>query len=133
MSEGPTILFDGACNLCNHVVQFVLARDPDGHLRFAALQSSVGQDLLNRFKVDAQNLDTVVFITDGRACTKSDAALRIAGCLSGLWPVLKIFLLVPRPLRDWAYDVVARNRYRWFGKKATCMAPSSELLNRFLS
>src|SRR5438128_8000077 len=133
MSEGPIILFDGVCNLCNHAVQFVLARDPKEQFRFASLQSTAGMDLLKKFGAEARNLDSMVLIAEGAAYTKSDAALRIAAQLSGLWPVFRILLLVPRPIRNWAYDVVAKNRYQWFGKRSACMAPSPELRGRFLS
>lgn len=133
MSEGPIILFDGVCNLCNHAVQFVLARDPKEQFRFASLQSPAGMDLVKKLGAEAQNMNSMVLIAAGAAYTRSDAALRIAARLSGLWPALRILLLVPRPIRNWAYDVVAKNRYRWFGKSSACMAPSPELRSRFLS
>ena len=132
MSEGPIILFDGVCNLCDHAVQFILARDRQQQFRFASLQSPAGMSLLDRFRPDAKNLSSMVLIADGVAYTKSDAALRIAARLNGPWSVLKIFLIVPRPIRNWAYDVVAKHRYRWFGKNSACMMPSPELRSRFV-
>ena len=132
MPENPIILFDGVCNLCDHFVQFVLARDRRGRFRFASLQSPAGRQLLEGFGV-GPHLDSVVLIADGVVHTRSDAALRIAARLNGLWPVLKILLLVPRPIRNWAYDVVAKNRYRWFGRNPACMIPTPETRSRFLS
>jgi len=133
LSEGPIVLFDGVCHFCHGVVRFVVARDPKEQIRFAPLQSKVGQELAAVCGAETQDVDSVILIADGRAYTKSDAGLRIAARLSGLWPVLKVFLLVPRPIRNWVYDYVARNRYRWFGKAPECLAPTAELRRRFLS
>ena len=133
VAEGPIILFDGVCTLCNRSVQFILARDPEKQFRFAALQSPIGMRLVQASGGDAQNLNSVVLITEGTVYTKSDAALQIAAKLSGPWPLLKIFFLVPRALRNWVYDLVAKNRYRWFGKSSACMIPSPEERSRFLS
>lgn len=133
MPEGPIILFDGECNLCDRSVRFILARDRKQQFRFASLQSAAGTRLIERFAPRAQGSTTVVLIADGTAHIRSDAALRIAARMDGLWPVLGVFRIVPRPLRDWVYDVVARNRYRWFGRTPCCMVPSPELRERFLS
>lgn len=132
MPEAPIILFDGVCNLCDHAVRFVLARDRAEQFRFAALQSPAGRQLLDAVGA-SPDLDSVVLIADGKAHTRSDAALRIAARLSGLWPGLTLLLIVPRPIRNWAYDFVAKNRYRWFGTRAACMIPTPELRSRFLS
>lgn len=126
------ILFDGVCNLCAWSVQFIIRRDPRGQFRFAALQSAAGQRLLAERGLAGPDLDSVVLIEGPRAYTRSGAALRIARRLTGLWPALAALLLVPRPLRDWAYSVVARNRYRWFGQQSECMLPTPELRARFL-
>ena len=131
MPDGPIILFDGVCNLCDRFVQFVLARDWKEQFRFASLRSPAGRQLLEGFET-APREDSIVLIADGVACAKSSAALRIASRLSGLWPVLKILQIVPRPIRDWAYDVVAKNRYRWYGKSPACMIPTPEMRSRFL-
>ena len=132
MSEGPIILFDGVCHLCNRAVQFIIARDRGRKFRFASLQSPTGRQLLDQFRPDARNLNSMVLIADGVAYTRSDAALRVAGRLSGPWPALKIFLLVPHPIRNWSYDLIAKNRHRWFGTKSACLLPSPELRRRLL-
>jgi predicted DCC family thiol-disulfide oxidoreductase YuxK len=132
MSPPAIVLFDGVCNLCNASVRFVLDRDPAGRFRFASLQSEAGRRLLEAHRLPTDELSTVVVVADGRAYTRSDAALRIARGLGGGWPALGALRLVPRPLRDAAYGVVARNRYRWFGRKEECMLPTPEQRSRFL-
>lgn len=126
------LLFDGVCNLCNSSVNFILARDPKAKFRFASLQSDEGQELLQAFEDRPSDLSSVVLIEDGQLYARSDAALRVARQLSGGWPLLYAFIVLPRALRDAVYDWVARNRYRWFGKRDSCMMPSPELRNRFL-
>lgn len=128
----PILLFDGVCNLCNASVQFVLKRDRQGQFRFASLQSEAAQELLRQFPEAPAGINTVVLIENGQLYTKSDAALRAAKRLPGLWPVLYGFILLPRPLRNLAYDWIARNRYRWFGKEDQCMLPRPEWKERFL-
>ncbi|WP_139920286.1 thiol-disulfide oxidoreductase DCC family protein [Hymenobacter sp. DG01] len=130
-----TILFDGVCNLCNGFVQFVIGHDAAGHFRFASLQSGVGQELLRTHSLPMpEEPDSVILITpDGQAHTHSAAALGILRRLGGLWGVAgALGLLVPRPLRDAAYRLVARNRYRWFGRQEACWLPTPELRARFL-
>lgn len=150
------LLFDGVCNLCNSSVQFVIARDPLGRVRFAALQSPAGQALLSNPDVAAKlpaellascaslgpdplagRLDSAtpgsMVLVDGAAIyTRSSAALRVARYLRWPWPLLGVFWVIPRPVRDWVYRRVARNRYRWFGRRDTCWAPSADLKRRFL-
>ena len=125
------ILFDGVCNLCNGFVQFVIARDPARRFRFASLQSEAGRRSLEAAGA-GNSAETVVLVEDGRAFTRSTAALRIARCLRFPWPLAFALIVVPRPLRDQVYDWVARNRYRWFGKRDVCMVPTPELRDRFL-
>jgi predicted DCC family thiol-disulfide oxidoreductase YuxK len=132
MSEPATVLFDGVCNLCNASVQFILKRDPRGAFRFAALQSDAGRRLLAAHRLPEDALSSVVVVADGRAYTESDAALRIARGLGGAWPALGALRVVPRFVRDAAYRLVARNRYRWFGRRDECMLPTPELRARFL-
>ncbi len=127
------ILFDGVCNLCNGFVQFVIARDPNGRFQFAALQSPAARRLLGPLSPPADALGTVVLIEDGRAFLRSDAALRIGRGLTFPWPLAFGFVAVPRPLRDWLYELVARYRYRWFGRRDVCMVPTAELRARFLT
>ena len=129
---GPIILFDGVCNLCTHSVQFVLRRDTGERYTFASLQSDVGQRLLDEVGPSLHGVDSIVLIEDGEAYVRSTAALRIARGLTGGWPLLYGFMILPRPLRDWVYELVARNRYRWFGKTDECMVPLPALKARFL-
>jgi predicted DCC family thiol-disulfide oxidoreductase YuxK len=129
---GAVVLFDGVCNLCNGSVQFIVRHDPEGRFRFASLQSEAGQALLRRHGMDPAELSSVVLVEGGRAHTRSDAALRIAGGLPGAWKAAGALRAVPRPLRDLVYGWVARNRYRWFGKQDACMIPTPELRARFL-
>ena len=129
----PVILFDGVCNLCNGFVQFVIARDPAGRFSFGALQSAAAQRLLAAMPAPAAPLpDSVILVEDGRLWMRSDAALLVARRLTFPWALAYAFIVVPRPLRDWVYDWVARNRYRWFGKRDVCMVPTPALRSRFL-
>lgn len=128
----PIVLFDGVCNLCSTSVQFILQRDPAGRFRFASLQSDLAQRLLTERGLDPKALDSVVVVDGDRFYRESDAALRIARDLKGAWKALSVFRVIPRPVRDWAYRLIARNRYRWFGKSETCWLPTPELRGRFL-
>ncbi|HET7463938.1 MAG TPA: thiol-disulfide oxidoreductase DCC family protein [Longimicrobium sp.] len=130
--DGPLVLYDGQCGLCNRSVQLILRHDRRGVFRFAALQSEPGQALLARHGLPAEEMNTVVLVDGGRAFTRSRAALRIAGKMDAPWPVLRAFALVPGPLRDAVYDWVARHRYRWFGRTDACMLPPPEVRARFL-
>ena len=126
------VLFDGVCNLCNGFVRFVIPRDPPGHIRFAALQSEAARRLMAQTGLTADGADSIVLVEGQRAFVRSEAALRIARQLRFPWPMLYGLVIVPRPLRDWAYDVVARNRLRWFGRRDVCMVPGPETRDRFL-
>ena len=132
MKENPVILFDGICNLCNGIVNFIIKHDPESYFKFTPLQSTLGQRLLVKHGFNPELLNTFVLI-DGDGClTKSDAALYIARHLSGVGSLLRIFSLIPKPIRDWCYAIIVRNRYRWFGKIEACVIPSKDILNRFL-
>ncbi|HEX9940420.1 MAG TPA: thiol-disulfide oxidoreductase DCC family protein [Thermoanaerobaculia bacterium] len=131
-SSHPVVLFDGVCNLCSGSVQFLIRRDPQGRFRFASLQSDAGQRYLDELRIGRQAVDSFILVEDGRWYQESDAALRVARHLPGLWKALVVLRLIPRPLRDRAYRLIARNRYRWFGKKETCWLPTPELRERFL-
>ncbi len=131
-SQGSIILFDGVCNLCNGTVNFVADRDPDLHFRMASLQSETGQKLLDRYQLPKDNFETIILIEDGKTFTHSTSILRILKRLNGLWPMLSVFLLLPSPLRDWCYQWISGNRYRWFGKEDTCRIPTPEMAHRFL-
>ena len=131
--QHPLLLFDGVCNLCNGFVQFVIRRDPKGVFRFTALQSEVAQELLTEREVENRtDLDTVILIEKGKVYTHSDVALRVVRRMPGLWPLFGVFRIIPKFLRDAIYNWVARNRYRWFGKRESCMIPTPELKARFL-
>jgi len=134
MEDGkePIVLYDGNCNLCAGVVQFSIRRDRRGRLKYAALQSETGRRLLAAHGLESSAGDTFVLIEKGKAYVRSTAALRLARHLGGAWPALSALLAVPRPLRDPLYAVVARNRYRWFGKRAQCMLMRPEHRERFL-
>lgn len=130
--ERPIILFDGICNFCNATVNFIIDRDPTGTILFAALQSKKGQELLEGFNLPADSLDTFVLIEGERVFTQSCAALRVCRLLRGSWKLLYAFVLIPRPLRDWAYGMFSRNRYRWFGRSDVCRVPTEHDRDRFL-
>jgi predicted DCC family thiol-disulfide oxidoreductase YuxK len=130
--DGAVVLFDGVCNLCNGSVQFIVRHDPAGRFRFASLQSEAGQALLRRHGLDPADLFSVILVEGGRAYARSDAALRIAWGLSGPVRAAGVLRVVPRPLRDAVYGWVARNRYRWCGRREACMIPTPELRSRFL-
>lgn len=132
-TEPSTLLFDGVCNLCNGFVQFVILRDKKGAFRFAPLQSDFGRKKMQEFGLDPEKLDTVIMVEDGQYYTHSDVPLRVVKKLPGLWPVLYVFVLIPKFIRDPIYNWIARNRYRWFGKKEQCMLPRPEWKDRFLS
>lgn len=129
--DGPVLLFDGVCNLCAGAVQFVIRRDPAGRIRFASLQSPAGQTLLARHGLP-DDLDSVVLVEGGRAYTKSAAAIRVAELLGWPYRAASVARLLPRRLRDAVYDVVAANRYDWFGRKERCLVPSEDVSDRFL-
>lgn len=126
------VLFDGVCNLCNGSVNFIIDRDPEGYFKFASLQSEEAEAIMRRVGISGASLESIVLVEGGRVYRRSDAVLRIARKLKGLWPALALFSIVPRPIRDWVYDWIARNRYRWFGKRDTCRIPTPELRSRFL-
>ena len=133
-SNTPVIFFDGICNLCNASVIFIIRHDKRGRFKFASLQSEFAKDFLKKHAMfaDARSLpDSLILVQENKIYFKSEAALEISRQLSGIWKVLIIFGIIPRTLRDWLYDVVARNRYKWFGKRQSCMVPSPEISERF--
>jgi predicted DCC family thiol-disulfide oxidoreductase YuxK len=132
-AKGESILlFDGFCNLCTQSVRFILKRDRGRAFRFASIQSGRGGELYRACGFDPKTIETFVLIEGGRSFFKSDAAIRVAGRLSGLWPLLALLDVIPKSARDWGYDVVARNRYRWFGKTDQCMVPTDDDYDRFI-
>ncbi len=132
MEHQRIVLFDGVCNFCNGTVQFVIKNDPAKRFKFAALQSETGQALLQKHGFSLSDFDTFVLVDGDRAYTKSGAALRMARGLKMPWPLLYGFIIVPAFIRDAAYSLVARNRYKWFGKKDACMIPDPGQRDRFI-
>ncbi len=132
-NKRPILLFDGVCNLCTGSVRFVIQRDAGKQFRFASLQSSIAKELLGTDGDEAaENPESIVLIDDDGIWHRSTAALRIAGRLSGLWSLLQVFMIVPRPLRDCVYDFIGRRRYRWFGRTEACWVPEQDVSDRFL-
>ena len=128
----PILLFDGHCNLCNAWVQYVVKRDTSSTIRFASLQSGAGRRLLQENKIDENYIESLVFFEEGSFSVSSNAALRTLSYLDG-WQKHLIFLsVVPRSLRDLVYRFIAKNRYKWFGRREQCMVPTAELRKRFL-
>jgi len=127
------ILFDGVCNLCNGAINFIIKRDKKDVFRYASLQSEIGQKLITERGIDISKIDSILLIDPAKTFYhKSTAALQIAKQLSNPYPLFYLFLVIPKFLRDWVYDIVAKNRYRWFGKKETCMIPTPELKTLFI-
>ncbi|MFC4403267.1 thiol-disulfide oxidoreductase DCC family protein [Gracilibacillus xinjiangensis] len=125
------ILFDGVCNLCNSSVQFIMKHDPNIYFQFASLQSEIGQQLMAEYRIPS-TVESVVLIEGDRYYLESTAALKIAKKLDHIYPMLFGFIIIPKPIRNFVYRYIARNRYRWFGKKDNCMLPKPEDRKRFL-
>ena len=132
MIDHSIVLFDGVCNLCCFLVKFIIKRDPDKRIRFAALQSVTGQELLRNSKLTVSDRNTVVYVKDGKYYYRSTAILNILFDLGGLWKTMYVFIIIPAFIRDYVYVVIANSRYRIFGKRSTCMVPTVELKERFL-
>lgn len=128
----PIILFDGVCNLCNRSVQFIIKRDRQKRFRFAALQGKSGQALLEKFGLQADAINSFIMIEGERAYTRSTAALHMFKKLGGIWSLLYGLMIIPKFIRDSVYNWIARNRYKWYGRREVCMIPSVELKDRFL-
>lgn len=127
--EPALILFDGYCHLCCGSVQFILQRDPAGYFQYAPIDGNTARTLLTQ-RADP-SADSIVLYEGNKRYVRSTAALRIARKLSGAWPLLYVFIVIPAPLRDWVYKRIAKNRYRWFGRSETCWMPKPEWKNRF--
>jgi len=127
------ILFDGVCNLCNSSVQYVIKRDKKEQFLFTALQSDTGKQILNQYKIDTAKIDSILLYTPEQGIYyKSTAALKIGASLGFPVNLMAIFFIVPAFVRNWVYDFIAKNRYKWYGKKESCMIPTPELKSRFL-
>jgi predicted DCC family thiol-disulfide oxidoreductase YuxK len=133
-TDAPVVLFDGVCNLCNGAVQFILDHDRTHALRFASLESDSGRLLLleHGMKVPEGDPDTIVIVDGGKAYERSSAVMRIVSHMTFPFWLARVFVIVPRPIRDFFYKIIARNRYRWFGKTNECRIPTPELRARML-
>ncbi len=127
------ILFDGVCNLCNASVQFILKRDKMDRFRFVALQSVLGQKIINHIGIDTKKADSLILYEPGKAYySKASAVLKITKELGGFYNLMSVLTVLPKAIQNYIYDYIAKNRYRWYGKKDTCMFPTPELESKFL-
>lgn len=131
MEKHGIILFDGVCNLCDGFVQRIIAADQKDFFRFASLQSEAGRSLLVPYP-DLKEMKSIVYFENGKVYTKANAALKISAHLGGSWKLLKLGYAIPNFLRNGIYDLIAKNRYKWFGKKDQCVVPTAELKAKFL-
>ena len=128
----PIVFFDGVCNFCNYWVNFAIKRDKKSKLRFAAVQGETAAKMLPEHQLSVNALSTVILIDNGKVYTQSSAALRICKYLDGGWKLFYGLMIIPKFIRDFFYNIIARNRYKWYGKKDTCMIPGPEIRERFL-
>lgn len=133
MNNRMIVLFDGVCNFCNYWVNFLLKRDKKNIFLFAALQSESGQKLLRKFNLSTTDFDTFILIDGKIYQTKSDAVISIAKNLSGFPKLVVIGKFLPKFIRDYMYDLIAKNRYKIFGKRDSCRIPTSEEKEKFLN
>ncbi len=131
-SDHPIVLFDGVCNFCNGAVNFIMRQDNKNIFRFAALQSDAGQRLLKTNNIPANGFNSFILIDNGKVYKSSTAGLRLYNKLPWYWKWTQIFWIVPKFIRDGVYNVIAKNRYKWFGKKEECMIPNEDVKNRFI-
>lgn len=133
MKEQPIILFDGVCNFCNSAVSFVLKRNEKKEILFCPLQTAAGQKLLEQYNLPVNDLESFIFIENGKAYTRSTAALKVCRHFRAIWPLLYGFIIVPKFIRDGIYNWIAANRYKWFGVRQECMIPTPDIKARFLN
>ena len=127
------VLFDGVCNLCDASVQYIIKHDKDNAFLFTALQSEVGQQIIKEFNIDTNKIDSIILYSNEHGISyKSTAALKIASKLGFPRNLLSVFLIIPGIIRNWVYDYIAKNRYKWYGKKEECMIPTPDLKSKFL-
>ncbi len=132
MAEKSVILFDGVCNLCNGFVNFLILRDKKDKFQFGSMQSSKVKELLNQYQHRADDLSTVILIKHNKLYSQSSAVLKILRQMSGAWPLMYAFIIIPKPIRDFIYQIIARNRYTLFGKKDSCMVPNPRWKAKFI-
>lgn len=127
------VLFDGVCNLCDASVQYIIKHDKNDIFLFTALQSEVGQQIIKEFNIDTNKIDSIILYSNEHGISyKSTAALKIASKLGFPRNLLSVFLIIPAIIRNWVYDYIAKNRYKWYGKKEECMIPTPDLKSKFL-
>lgn len=126
------VLFDGVCQFCNSSVNFIIRQDKKKLFRFAALQSEAGQNLLAQYHLQKENFASFVLLENGKAYQRSSAVLLLSNQLPWYWKWTQVFWIVPKFMRDGVYDLIARNRYKWFGKRDACIVPSPDVRERFL-
>ena len=127
------ILFDGVCNLCNSAINYVIDHDINDEFRFVALQSVLGNKIQDNLKIDKKSLDSIIlYLPSNGYYVRSTAALKIMNDFSGLWKISQIFYLIPLFIRDYIYNTIAKNRYKWFGRKESCRIPTPKLMSKFL-
>ena len=127
------VLFDGVCNFCNSSINRIIKHDKKNYFRFAPLQSVIGQELLKKYAIDSSQTDSIILIENNKAYIKSTAILRVTKHLNRLYPLMYSLLIIPPFIRNGVYDLIARNRYKWFGKKEVCMIPTPEIKEKFIS
>ncbi len=132
MDKFKIILFDGVCNLCNSSVNFIIDNDHKNVFKFTSLQSEKGIELLKKYDLLDKNIDSVILVENDKAYVKSDAALKIAKTLGGKYKLFYGLIILPAFIRNFFYDIIAKNRYKWFGKKDSCRIPTLELKSKFL-
>ena len=125
------LLFDGVCNLCIRLVNFIIKRDAVKKFKFAALQSPVGESILKTHNLYKKNLDTIIYVNNGSYYVKSTAVLHILKDLGGVWKIFYVFIIIPAPIRNLFYSLIAKVRYKIFGKRDVCLVPSNDIKDRF--
>ncbi len=126
------VFFDGICNFCNNAVNFLIDRDPNRTFKFASLQSDLARGVLPKYGVDPSKMHSIILLKNGKMFQRSSAALEITKNMSGAWPLLGLLKIVPVFMRDFFYNFIANNRYKWFGKLDSCRMPTPEIRERFL-
>lgn len=132
MSNHPVLLFDGVCNYCNYWVNFAIKRDKKKILRFTPLQGETAKKILSQYSITVTDLSSVIVVENNKAYTQSSAAIRMFRHLGGGWKLFYGMIIFPKFIRDFFYNIIARNRYKWYGKRETCMIPGPNISERFL-
>ena len=132
MSESRVVIYDGVCNFCNGAVRFIIKRDPGARFKFTPMQSEYAQKLIREHEIPNVGQDTFLLVKNGKCYIWTEAALEIAGELTGGWWLFKVTRIIPRPIRDWLYRAFARNRYNLFGRTEQCQVPDPEVMKRFI-